>query len=99
MFESRLDKGVNVVTAYYGSLLSMYKLVYLQYSSQCFCGYDLIHAIKVSEEDCLRPCLGDRTQACGGTWRIAVYENPRYISREYYEENNVIFFKIGNKKY
>lgn len=86
VFESRLDKGVYVVTANYGFLLLIYRLVYLQYSSQCFCGYDLIHAIKVSEEDCLTPCAGDRTQACGGTWRIAVYENPRYISREYYEE-------------
>lgn len=77
----------------------MYKFVYLQYSLQCFCGYDFIYVIKVSEEDCLRLCLGDRIQVCGGIWRIVVYENFRYILCEYYEENNVIFFKIGNKKY
>lgn len=47
---------------------------------------------KMREGDCLKPCDGDRTQACGGSWRIAVYENPRYISREYYEENNGFFF-------
>ncbi|XP_065945052.1 uncharacterized protein [Magallana gigas] len=57
-----------------------FKYYGVKYSSQCFCRYDLIHAIKVSEGDCLRPCSGDRTQACGGSWRIAVYENPRYIS-------------------
>uniref|UniRef100_A0A8W8I6X5 WSC domain-containing protein n=1 Tax=Magallana gigas TaxID=29159 RepID=A0A8W8I6X5_MAGGI len=56
-----------------------FKYYGVEYISQCFCGYDLIHAIKVSEEDCLTPCAGDRTQACGGSWRIAVYENPRYI--------------------
>lgn len=33
------------------------------------------------EGDCLKPCDGDRTQAFGGNWRIAVYENPLYIPK------------------
>lgn len=33
----------------------------------------------MADSDCLRPCAGDRTQACGGTWRLAIYENPQYI--------------------
>lgn len=38
------------------------------------------------EGDCLKPCDGDRTQACGGNWRIAVYENPQYIPSEYFNK-------------
>lgn len=30
-------------------------------------------------DDCLIPCACDKTQACGGTWRIAVYRNPQYM--------------------
>lgn len=41
---------------------------------------------KMREGDCLKPCDGDRTQACGGNWRIAVYENPLYIPSEYLEK-------------
>lgn len=26
----------------------------------------------------MNPCRGDREQACGGGWRIAIYQNPNF---------------------
>lgn len=81
LLESPLGIAVQVKTADYGPNVYM-SLVYLQYSSQCFCGDQLLNVRKMRESDCLQPCAGDRTQGCGGAWRIAVYENPQYIPSE-----------------
>lgn len=58
-------------------------LVYLQYSSQCFCGTQLTKARRMRKDDCLSPCAGDQRQACGGVWRVAFYRSPRYIYTVY----------------
>lgn len=78
LLESGLDIGVQMNSADYGPFVQMY-LVYLQYSSQCFCGNKLTYSRRMRVDDCLIPCAGDKTQACGGTWRIAVYRNPQYM--------------------
>lgn len=45
----------------------------------------------MEDDDCLRPCAGDRTQACGGDWRLAIYENPQYKPSKFFKEHDVIF--------
>lgn len=65
--------------------------VYLQYGKICFCGNKQINVKKMEDDDCLRPCAGDRTQACGGDWRLAIYENPQYKPRKFFKEHDVIF--------
>lgn len=57
--------------------------IYLQYHTQCFCGNKLTKSLKMKESDCWSLCAGDKTQACGGTWRIAVYKNPKITPGEY----------------
>ncbi|XP_048734636.2 uncharacterized protein LOC125650402 [Ostrea edulis] len=57
---------VKAGTKYYG----------LEYGKECFCGNKL--SKKKADSDCSKPCTGDREQACGGTWRLAVYKNTKF---------------------
>ena len=50
----------------------------LQAKNECFCGDKLTKSNKVKNDECMDPCKGDREQACGGGWRLAVYQNPKY---------------------
>ena len=50
----------------------------LQAKNECFCGDKLTMSNKVKNGECMDPCKGDREQACGGGWRLAVYQNPKY---------------------
>ncbi|XP_034324268.2 uncharacterized protein [Magallana gigas] len=55
-----------------------YKYYGVEDQNECFCGDKLTKSKKMKESDCMRPCKGDREQACGGSWRIAVYKNPDF---------------------
>lgn len=50
----------------------------------------------MKESDCMRPCKGDREQACGGSWRIAVYKNPDFKPSQSLTAN--IFLPIQRNK-
>lgn len=50
----------------------------LQAGHQCFCGNKLTKSDKKKDSECMNPCRGDREQACGGGWRIAIYQNPNF---------------------
>jgi len=42
--------------------------------NQCYCGDEIPSwATPVPEEECDVPCSGNRTQACGGDWRITAF--------------------------
>ncbi|XP_065944763.1 uncharacterized protein [Magallana gigas] len=56
-----------------------FKYYGVEYGKECFCGNKLTTIKKMRDVDCLKPCTGDKTQACGGDWRIALYVNP-YIT-------------------
>lgn len=58
--------------------------IYLQAINYCFCGNKLKKSLKMKESDCWSLCAGDKRQACGGTWRIAVYKNPKITPGEYF---------------
>ena len=47
----------------------------LQFSTECYCGYNTYakHG-KVDEDECDSPCGGDVAKYCGGFWRASVYQ-------------------------
>ncbi|XP_072036874.1 MAM and LDL-receptor class A domain-containing protein 1-like [Amphiura filiformis] len=48
-----------------------------QYYHECFCGSDGVSYDRYGqapEAHCNRPCRGDRSQMCGGSWRMSVYD-------------------------
>ena len=46
----------------------------LQYWHQCFCGNDPPPRSKLAApSSCKLPCKGDRSEICGGHWRLSVY--------------------------
>uniref|UniRef100_K1QKY9 Putative fungistatic metabolite n=1 Tax=Magallana gigas TaxID=29159 RepID=K1QKY9_MAGGI len=47
-------------------------------ANECFCGNSLTRSVRKSDNDCLTQCRGDRSQGCGGSWRVAVYRNYNY---------------------
>lgn len=49
-----------------------------QNANECFCGNSLTRSVRKSDNDCLTQCRGDRSQGCGGSWRVAVYRNYNY---------------------
>ena len=49
-------------------------LLLLQYGVECFCSNKLRKYPKKKEEECNKPCPGNKKQKCGGTWRISVYK-------------------------
>ena len=56
-----------------------YTFVGLEFRRECFCGkipnsYTRIG--QVSNSQCDLSCLGNRTQTCGGKFRISIYEIP-----------------------
>lgn len=49
-----------------------------QATNECFCGNKLTKSDKKKDSECMSPCRGDREQACGAGWRIAIYKNPKF---------------------
>jgi len=52
-----------------------YKYAGLEYSRECWCSMSL-SALSVHLDDaaCNTPCDGNLTQACGGSWKLSVYQ-------------------------
>ena len=44
-----------------------------QYAWQCFCGHSITQGKRANENTCKSPCKGDKSETCGGTWRLSVY--------------------------
>ncbi|KAJ7113106.1 glyoxal oxidase N-terminus-domain-containing protein [Mycena epipterygia] len=52
-----------------------------EFSTQCFCGNDLIEgATPAAESDCNMPCGGNSTQACGAGSRLSIYSSSKNIT-------------------
>ena len=49
----------------------------VQYAHQCFCGNRRPSISPAPQSDCSKPCSGDSSQKCGGTWRMNIYRNLR----------------------
>jgi len=47
----------------------------VQYTTECFCGNNLNHSVRKPDGECNASCPGNRSQKCGGTWRLNLYEN------------------------
>lgn len=53
----------------------------LEYSTQCFCGNELIDgAVKAPDSDCDMACGGNATEACGAGNRLSVYTSMGNIT-------------------
>lgn len=60
---------------------SGYKFFGLQYSIECWCGNDGGSHGAIDEEECLFPCSGDPSTACGGGFAISLYLiRPEFIA-------------------
>ena len=46
----------------------------LQNGNECYCGNSIFGAIPAYESQCNRPCTGDRSQYCGGSWRLKIFK-------------------------
>ena len=53
-----------------------YPLAGVEYGTECYCGGP---DVKVGASGCATPCGGDKSQTCGGTWRLSVYNNTNYF--------------------
>uniref|UniRef100_A0A1I8G8W0 WSC domain-containing protein n=1 Tax=Macrostomum lignano TaxID=282301 RepID=A0A1I8G8W0_9PLAT len=45
----------------------------LQFASACYCSWDFGSLGPAKESDCDRPCNGNSSQICGGSWRNSVF--------------------------
>ena len=54
-----------------------------QWGEECWCGYDEDSYDRLGSATCDRPCAGDSTLFCGGTYAMTVYE----IDGEMYTEH------------
>lgn len=70
---------------YWGNVI----VIYIKAGDECFCGNKL--GKKKSDSECKTPCTGDKEQVCGGSWRLAVYKNTKFVPRE------LLSFKQGDK--
>ena len=61
-----------------------YEYFGLQNGDECHCGNKDTHFIPTHPSSCNKRCNGDRTQICGGSWRLTVYENVLFMA----EKNN-----------
>lgn len=58
-----------------------FTLAGLEYSTQCFCGNELIDgAVKAPDSDCDMACGGNATEACGAGNRLSVYTSTGNIT-------------------
>ena len=54
-----------------------YRYAGLEYYGECFCGAS-VNGPQIDESNCVDPCTGNQTQACGGTDIISVYMDPTF---------------------
>ena len=48
----------------------------VEYSTECYCGYDYDKHGQLPESECNRPCPDEPERMCGGLWSLSVY---RYV--------------------
>ena len=46
----------------------------LQNGNECHCGNSIFGVIPTYQSQCNRPCTGDRSQYCGGSWRLKIFQ-------------------------
>ncbi|KAH7360449.1 WSC domain-containing protein [Rhexocercosporidium sp. MPI-PUGE-AT-0058] len=54
-----------------------YQYAGLEYGEQCFCGAS-VNNVQTDEADCDFSCTGDRTEVCGGSNRVSIYQDPTF---------------------
>jgi hypothetical protein len=59
-----------------------YQYAGLEYYGECFCGAS-VNGMQVDESFCTYPCTGDKTETCGATDYISVYQDPTYPVEDY----------------
>ena len=59
-----------------------YEYFGLQNGDGCHCGDDATKFMPTYPSSCNKRCTGDRTQICGGNWRLTVYRN--FITEQNY---------------
>ncbi|KAG2022303.1 hypothetical protein CC2G_000065 [Coprinopsis cinerea AmutBmut pab1-1] len=45
----------------------------LEYGGECWCGDEILSGGPTAESECAMTCAGDRTQICGGPFRLTLY--------------------------
>ncbi|KAF8129080.1 copper radical oxidase-like protein [Boletus edulis] len=60
---------------------SNFTLAGVEYSTQCFCGNELVDgAVKAPDSDCNMACGGNSAEACGGPNRLSVYTSTGTVT-------------------
>merc|ERR1712050_101326 len=89
-------RGDNSDTLTIGSCIDLcegYEYAGTQNGNECWCGNDYpSHDLKRSTASCNKPCSGDDSQLCGGSWRINIYDVPKkdpapHTDGDCYEDN------------
>ncbi|KAI1814965.1 WSC-domain-containing protein [Poronia punctata] len=60
--------------------LNNFPLAGVEYSRECFCGKRLIAGAHLGQPDCNMECRGNNKQICGGSSRVSVFNNTKFIS-------------------
>ena len=69
----------------------------MQYGVECFCS-NTLREYPMKEDECNKPCPGNKKQMCGGTWRISVYKTSKQSYFIYYIKN-IIRIEVHNCSY
>ncbi|KAF8556655.1 DUF1929-domain-containing protein [Imleria badia] len=60
---------------------SSFTLAAIEYSTQCFCGNELVNgAVQAPDSDCNMACGGNSAEACGGPNRVSVYTSTGSVT-------------------
>ena len=75
LYCSTMDISVGIYKHIVPKTVSAYRYFGLQYGTQCFCGNSFgRYGKSPNQGDCNKPCLANRNEICGGTWRNSVYD-------------------------
>lgn len=65
--------------SYCSSTTNNYALAGLENGQECYCGNGLQNYAAVGYTGCNKPCTGNKTEICGGSSRISVWNYTQYI--------------------
>ncbi|KAF7361017.1 hypothetical protein MSAN_01131900 [Mycena sanguinolenta] len=75
------DPNLTIETCVESCSSQNYTLAAAEYSTQCFCGTELIEgATTAPESDCNMGCGGNTTEACGAGNRMSVYSTTKNVT-------------------
>jgi len=57
-----------------------FPLAGLEYAEECYCGYSLNNNATLSQTGCTNACSGNKSEICGGSSRLSVYNLTTFIS-------------------